>query len=157
MSDYQAAVVVPSKVKQVTVWSPPAVLVTSAGKPMTWWIDKQVTEGRWRLEVIPAEIVGLSRPLAVFRASRKTNSVYRVAPVLPCSLLRWHFTSLDFQSLQSASIRRGSTYFKPSAGICLYRSLLTSRRYHATKRAIPSTNGVLGSYPSNRRALLTSA
>ena len=75
MSDYQAAVAVLSKVKQVTVWSPPAVLVTSAGKSMTWWIDKQVTEGRWRLEVIPAEVVGLSRPLAVFRASRKTNLV----------------------------------------------------------------------------------
>lgn len=48
---------------------------TSVGRPMDWYVTNQVDEGKWREEVIPAEIVGLSRPLTVFRAPRKTNLV----------------------------------------------------------------------------------
>jgi len=48
---------------------------TSAGKPITWYVDEQVENGNWTPEVIPAEIVGLSRPLTVFRAPRHTNLV----------------------------------------------------------------------------------
>jgi len=48
---------------------------TSAGKPITWYVDEQVENGNWTPEVIPAEIVGLSRPLTVFRAPRHTNLI----------------------------------------------------------------------------------
>lgn len=48
---------------------------TSAGKPITWYVDEQVEKGDWELEIIPAEVVGLSRPLTIFRASRSTNLI----------------------------------------------------------------------------------
>lgn len=51
------------------------VATTSAGKSMDWYVNKQIATGKWREEVIPGEIVGLSRPLTVFRAPRKTNIV----------------------------------------------------------------------------------
>jgi DNA repair photolyase len=60
-------------VKRELIWIAPST--TSAGKPMTWYIEKQLAEGNWRLETIPADIVGLSRPLSVFRAPRKTNII----------------------------------------------------------------------------------
>jgi DNA repair photolyase len=44
-------------------------------RPVTWYVEHQVTTGKWREEVIPAEIVGLSRPLHVFRAPRRTNLI----------------------------------------------------------------------------------
>jgi len=49
--------------------------VTSQGKPITWYVDEQVENGNWKLEVVPAEIVGLSRPLTVFRTPRHTNLI----------------------------------------------------------------------------------
>src|SRR5204862_816476 len=49
--------------------------VTSQGKPITWYVDEQVENGNWKFEVIPAEVVGLSRPLSVFRAPRHTNLI----------------------------------------------------------------------------------
>ncbi len=39
-------------------------LVTGAGKPYDWKIRQQVDQGDLRLEVVPAEVLGLSRPLA---------------------------------------------------------------------------------------------
>lgn len=48
---------------------------TSAGKPITWYVDKQVTEGKWIEETVPAETAGLTRPLTILRAPRKTNLI----------------------------------------------------------------------------------
>lgn len=53
----------------------PSLGTTSAGKSIDWYVDSQVEEGNWVEQVIPAEIVGLSRPITVFRASRKTNLI----------------------------------------------------------------------------------
>jgi DNA repair photolyase len=55
------------------VWIAPST--TAAGKPITWYVEQQLAEGKWRLETVPADVVGLSRPLSVFRAARKTNLV----------------------------------------------------------------------------------
>lgn len=48
---------------------------TSQGRPITWYVDEQVEKENWTLETVPAEIVGLSRPLSVFRAPRSTNLI----------------------------------------------------------------------------------
>ena len=48
---------------------------TSTGKPITWHVDQEVENGNWELEEIPADVVGLARPLNVFRAPRSTNLV----------------------------------------------------------------------------------
>jgi DNA repair photolyase len=53
----------------------PEVKTTSAGKPMTWYVDEQAAEGAWCEEIIPAEVVGLARPIRVFRTSRRTNLI----------------------------------------------------------------------------------
>jgi DNA repair photolyase len=55
------------------VWIAPST--TAAGKPITWYVDEQVTQGNWRQEIIPSEVVGLSRSLSVFRAPRKSNLI----------------------------------------------------------------------------------
>jgi DNA repair photolyase len=49
--------------------------LTSKGRPLTWYVDEQVSNGTWREEVIPADIVGLTRPIRVFRGERKTNFI----------------------------------------------------------------------------------
>ncbi len=49
--------------------------MTSAGRPIDWYVNEQVVKGKWREETIPAEIVGLARPLKVFRAVRATNLI----------------------------------------------------------------------------------
>jgi DNA repair photolyase len=48
---------------------------TSEGRPMTWYVDQQISEGDWQEEIIPASVVGLSRSVVVYRASRKTNLI----------------------------------------------------------------------------------
>ncbi|MFC2037483.1 spore photoproduct lyase family protein [Chloroflexota bacterium] len=48
---------------------------TSAGRSILWFVEEQVANGTWREETIPAEVVGLSRPLVVCRAPRKTNLI----------------------------------------------------------------------------------
>ena len=48
---------------------------TSEGRPMTWYVDQQIADGDWKEEVIPANVVGLSRPVVVYRAPRKTNLI----------------------------------------------------------------------------------
>src|SRR5258708_20484678 len=49
--------------------------VTSAGRPIDWFTNEQVNKGVWREEEIAPEITGLSRPLIIYRGSRKTNLI----------------------------------------------------------------------------------
>jgi DNA repair photolyase len=63
----------PQNLKDDLFWIAPST--TAAGKPITWYVEEQVAEGKWRQEIIPANVVGLSRPLSVFRAPRKTNPI----------------------------------------------------------------------------------
>lgn len=49
--------------------------VTSGGRPLTWYIDQEVREGRWREEEVAAETVGLTRSLTLFRGARKTGLI----------------------------------------------------------------------------------
>jgi DNA repair photolyase len=48
---------------------------TATGRPITWFVDKQVATGVWREEEIAPEVLGLTRPLKVYRAPRKTNLI----------------------------------------------------------------------------------
>jgi DNA repair photolyase len=56
----------------VPIWD---VSVTSAGRPINWFTNEQVNKGVWREEEIAPEITGLSRPLIIYRGSRKTNLI----------------------------------------------------------------------------------
>lgn len=49
--------------------------VAAPGRPVTWYVEEQVQQGHWREETIAPEIAGTTRPLAVFRAPRKTNLI----------------------------------------------------------------------------------
>lgn len=49
--------------------------VTSGGRPISWFTNEQVNTGVWREEEIAPEITGLSRPLIIYRGSRKTNLI----------------------------------------------------------------------------------
>src|SRR5438876_9095209 len=40
-----------------------------------WYVKKQLDEGSWYQETLPAELVGLSRPLTVYRTSLRTNII----------------------------------------------------------------------------------
>ncbi len=51
------------------------VKVTTQGKSISWYVENQVDRRAWREETIPAEVVGLSRAVTVFRSSRKTNLI----------------------------------------------------------------------------------
>lgn len=51
------------------------IAVTAAGKSISWYVEKQVADGIWREQIIPADIVGLSRDITVFRGPRKTNLI----------------------------------------------------------------------------------
>jgi len=51
------------------------IKITTVGKSISWYVDKQVADGVWREQVIPADIVGLSRDITVFRGPRKTNLI----------------------------------------------------------------------------------
>lgn len=48
---------------------------TSSGRPITWFVDQQVDNHAWREEQIAPEITGLTRPMNVYRSSRKTNLI----------------------------------------------------------------------------------
>jgi len=48
---------------------------TADGRSIKWYVENQVATGAWREEIIPAEVVGLSRPIHVFRTTRKTNMI----------------------------------------------------------------------------------
>lgn len=49
--------------------------LTSQGKPFDFHEQEMVRSGKWRLEVVPAEVLGLARPLEVYRATRKGKFV----------------------------------------------------------------------------------
>lgn len=49
--------------------------IASTGKPVNWYVEDKILNEEWRQEEIPADVVGLSRSIKVFRASRKTNLV----------------------------------------------------------------------------------
>ena len=44
--------------------------VTDDGKPFDWYVQKKVESGEWRLECIQPEVLGTTRPLEVYRATR---------------------------------------------------------------------------------------
>ena len=48
---------------------------TAAGQPIDWFTNEQVRNGSWREEEIAPEVSGLSRPLTIYRGSRKTNLI----------------------------------------------------------------------------------
>lgn len=48
---------------------------TAAGRPIDWFTVEQVQRGVWREEEVAADILGLTRPLTVYRAPRKTNLI----------------------------------------------------------------------------------
>jgi len=48
---------------------------TRDGKPFDWIVKQKVQSGEWRLEQIPADIVGLKRPIEIYRAVRKSNFI----------------------------------------------------------------------------------
>ena len=48
---------------------------TSAGRPIDWFTNEQVQNGIWREEEIAPQISGLSRPITIYRGSRKTNLI----------------------------------------------------------------------------------
>jgi DNA repair photolyase len=53
-------------------------LMLENGKPVDWYVNEQVEKGVWRIQLIPAEIVGLPRDITIFRAARKTNFISQV-------------------------------------------------------------------------------
>jgi hypothetical protein len=50
-------------------------LRTATGRPIDWFTTAQVEQGIWKEEEIPSEVVGLTRPMTVYRTSRKTNLI----------------------------------------------------------------------------------
>jgi DNA repair photolyase len=48
---------------------------TAAGRPIDWFTNEQVKNGVWREEEIAPEVSGLSRPVIIYRGSRKTNLI----------------------------------------------------------------------------------
>jgi hypothetical protein len=53
----------------------PELGTTSQGRAIDWYVNGKVNDGSWSLQIIPAEVVGLTRPMTVFRAQRKTNLI----------------------------------------------------------------------------------
>jgi len=49
--------------------------VTAKGKPVDHYVQEMVRKGNWRLECIPAEVLGIARPVKVYRAVRKSNLI----------------------------------------------------------------------------------
>lgn len=48
---------------------------TAEGRTIDWYTIEQVHNGSWRQEEISPDISGLSRPMVVYRSSRKTNLI----------------------------------------------------------------------------------
>ena len=48
---------------------------TASGRRIDWYTNEQVTSGIWTEEEIAPEISGLTRPIQVYRAPRKTNLI----------------------------------------------------------------------------------
>jgi DNA repair photolyase len=49
--------------------------ITSDGKSFDWYVQEEVRRGRLRRECIRPDVLGLNRPLEIFRAVRKTNLI----------------------------------------------------------------------------------
>jgi len=49
--------------------------MTSNGRAMDWYVNEQTELGIWKNEEISPDVSGLSRPINVYRASRKTNFI----------------------------------------------------------------------------------
>ena len=47
----------------------------SSHKARSDFVDRHVREGKWKPQVIPAGVVGLSRDLTVFRTARSSNII----------------------------------------------------------------------------------
>ncbi|MBM4045891.1 MAG: hypothetical protein FJ279_12305 [Planctomycetes bacterium] len=48
---------------------------TATGKSFDWFVNEKAASGDWRLECVPGQVLGLSRPLEIYRTVRKTNLV----------------------------------------------------------------------------------
>ena len=48
---------------------------TAAGRPIDWFTKEQANNGVWREEEVNPEVSGLSRPITIYRGSRKTNLI----------------------------------------------------------------------------------
>jgi len=49
--------------------------VTSQGKSFDHLVQREVASGNWRPECVRADVLGLERPLEIYRAVRKTNLI----------------------------------------------------------------------------------
>jgi DNA repair photolyase len=56
---------------------------TSDGKPFDHMVQKKVGKGEYRLECIPADILGTARPIEVYRAKRAKNNIIKPWPSNP--------------------------------------------------------------------------
>ncbi len=50
---------------------------TNDGKPFDFMVREKVESGRWRLECIKPSVVGLARPIEVYRAVRSQNNIIK--------------------------------------------------------------------------------
>jgi len=48
---------------------------TSGGKPFDHLVRREAASGNWGLECVKADVLGLERPLEIYRAVRKTNLI----------------------------------------------------------------------------------
>ena len=48
---------------------------TNVSHPPATFVDRMVREGKWQPEVVPANVVGLTRDVTVYRTERKTNLI----------------------------------------------------------------------------------
>lgn len=44
-------------------------------KPVNWFVEQQIQEGVWREEIIPAEVVGLTRSITILRSTRRSKLI----------------------------------------------------------------------------------
>lgn len=44
-------------------------------KPITWFVDRQVQQSKWCKETVPADVLGTSRPITIYRAPRRSNLI----------------------------------------------------------------------------------
>lgn len=48
---------------------------TSTGRAIDWYVNEQAEQETWREEELAPEITGMTRPISIFRAPRKTNLI----------------------------------------------------------------------------------
>ena len=48
---------------------------TATGRPFDWMVRRKVARGEWRLECVRPDILGLERPLEIYRAKRRGHLV----------------------------------------------------------------------------------